>query len=215
MQQPDSQFVDNYVAAVRDEQSAGLQELWVNERLAQDFMRNAAATLRSGVLVMAITIFLLFEYVNPLGLGIWALVCALILVYRRHTLHQFSAMMEAQASSGQVANIPAFFRRHGWSWPASACVFALPVMGYYGKVPPANEYLCLMILVGIGSMGSALMAAHLKHQRSFSHALAITTLVAIGSGWFNQWPALPTRESIIFSLLVILFWVLILYLGKH
>ncbi len=214
MQLHDSQFIESYVAAVQDEHPAGLRELWVNERLAQDFMRNAAATLKSGVLVMVLTIFLLFEHVNPLGLGIWALACSLILVYRRHTLHHFRAMMEAQASSGQMADIPRFFRRHGWSWPASACVFALPVLGYHDKAPPVNEYLCLMILVGIGSMGASLMAAHLKCQRGFSHALAITALAAIVSGWFNQWPALPTRESIIFLLLVILFWVLILYLGK-
>jgi signal transduction histidine kinase len=213
--QPDSQFVDNYVAAVQDEQSVDSLELWVNERLAQDFMRNALATLRSGILVMALTIFLLYGHVNALGLGLWALACALIMVYRRHTLHAFKAMMDEQASSGMLADIPGFFHRHGWSWPASACIFALPILLYHEKAPPANEYLCLMILVGMGATGASLMAAHLKCQRDFSHALAITALAAILINWLTQWPALPSRESVIFFLLIVLFWVLILYLGKH
>jgi signal transduction histidine kinase len=215
MQQPDSQFVDNYVAAVQEEQSVDSLELWVNARLAQDFMRNAAATLRSGILVMVLTIFLLYGHVNALGLGLWALACTLLLAYRRHTLRAFKAMMDAQAASGLMADIPGFFRRHGWSWPASACIFALPILLYHEKAPPTNEYLCLMILVGMGATGASLMAAHLKCQRDFSHALAATAIAAIMINWVAQWPALPERESMIFLLLIVLFWALILYLGKH
>jgi signal transduction histidine kinase len=213
--QPDSQFVDNYVAAVQDEQSAETLEVWVNERLAQDFMRNAAATMRSGVLVIVLIIFLLYDHANTLGLVFWAVASILILGYRRYTLHAFAALMDARAISGRNADIPGYFRRHGWSWPVSACIFSLPIVFYHAKVPLAIEYLCVIILVGIGATGASLMAANLKCQRGFSHALAITAMAAIVINWFIQWPAWPKRESMVFLLSILLFWALMLYLGKH
>ncbi|MBS7807953.1 HAMP domain-containing sensor histidine kinase [Variovorax sp. PCZ-1] len=215
MQQPDLEFVDSYVASVQDEQPADSLDRWVNERLAQDFMRNAAATLRAGTLVMVLTIFLLYGHVNTVGLAVWALAYTLTMAYRRHTIRAFKAMMDLRLITGADADISGFFRKHGWSWPASACIFALPIVLFHEMASHANEYLYLMILVGMGATGAALMAANLKCQRDFSHALSFTSAAGFVVNWLKQWPAFPSRESMIFILLIVLFWVLILYLGKH
>lgn len=213
--QPDPQFIDDYVAAVRDEQSAELLDLWVNERLAHDFMRNAAATHYSSMLVMVLIVYLLYGHVNGLGLSLWALAYILIMAYRRHTLRVFKAVLDKQTHSGPIADMPAFFRQHGWSWPASSCIFALSVVLYHDTAPPASEYLCLMILVGMGATSASLMSANLKCQRGFSHGLCGTAIAGILINWAVQGSTLPSRESIVLLFLAVIFWVLILYLGKH
>ncbi len=213
--QPDSQFIDNYVAAVRDEQSVDSHDTWVDQRLAQDFMRNAHATLRSGSLVIVLTIGLLYGHVSMLGLAAWAVVCAGIMAYRYFTVRAFERLMRFAATDAQSPDVAGFFRRHGWSWPASAAAFAFPAFLHYEQAPAINQYLCFMILIGLGAVGASLMAARLVCQRQFSHALCGTTLAAIVLHALLQWPLQPPVTTWIFLLLLALFWVLIIYIGKH
>lgn len=213
--QPDSQFIDNYVAAVQDEQSVDVHDDWVDMRLAQDFMLNAQATLRSGCLVVLLTLALLFGHVNAWGLAIWAVVCLSLMVYRYHTLRAFATLTRIQAHDLLTSDVVVFFRRHSWSWPASAAAFAFPVFLYHERAPAVNEYLCLMILVGMGAVGASLMAARIQCQQQFAHALCGMTALAIVSHWVLQWPGRPTLASMVFMMLIALFWVLLLYLGKH
>jgi signal transduction histidine kinase len=213
--QPDSQFIDNYVAAVQDEQVGDVHDLWVDERLARDFMRNADASLRSGLLVMSLTVALLYGEVTSIGLALWVVVCIALMAYRHHTVRAFDRLVRDHLEQMTFMDVGSFFRKYGWSWPASAVVFAAPVFLYHEQAPPVNEYLCLMILVGMGATGASLMAANLNCQRYFSHALCITLLLAITTHWLSQWPQTPSRTSAVFVMLVLLFWALILYLGKH
>jgi signal transduction histidine kinase len=213
--QPDSQFVDNYIAAVQDEQHVDAHDAWVDLRLATDFMRNAHATLRSGCLVVLLTFALLYGHVNMIGLASWALVSSAIMAYRYHTLKAFERLTSLPESDAHLPDVAGFFKRYGWSWPASAVAFAFPVFLHHEHAPAVNEYLCLMILVGMGAVGASLMAARLQCQQQFSHALCGTTVVAIIGHWLLQSPRMPSYASMVFLMLVALFWVLILYLGKH
>jgi signal transduction histidine kinase len=213
--QSDSQFIDNYVAAVKEEQHLDEHDAWVEQRLARDFMQNARATLRSGSAVILLTCALLVGHIHPVALGLWAMACALLMGFRFYLLHQFERMLQDQQIKRQEADVEGFFRRYGWSWPLSALMFAFPMFLYYEKTPTETQYLCLMILVGMGTIGASLMSANLQCQRAFSHVLAGTIASAIVWHWLGRFPGLPSRESIIFMLLVLLFWVLIVYLGKY
>lgn len=212
--QSDAQFIEYYVAAVQEEQDVQAHDLWVQERLARDFMQSARVALRSGILVIALTSALLIGHVNMLVLGVWALASALLMGFRWYLILEFQRMVQIQAAQQQIADVAGFFRRYGWSWPCSATMLAFPVFLYYEKTPAETQYLCLMIVVAMGAIGASIMSAHLQCQRLFSHALAGTIALAIVWNWLDQIPVLPSRESIVFMLLVLLGWVLIVYLGK-
>ncbi len=208
-------FADADDAALSDGQHGSLMDEWVQERLAQDFMRNAAATLRFGIVVLVLMLSLLWRHVDTTSLSLWAVLGVFVLSYRYYTVRVFQTLMHKLVIDGNTADISGFFRRHGWSWPASAIMFALPVFLYHEKVPPEAEYLCLMMLVGMGTTSAALMSANLKCQRAFSHALCATMLLAIAVHWYSLWPKAPTGELLVFLMLILLFWSLILYLGEH
>jgi signal transduction histidine kinase len=210
----DSQFIDNYIAAVQEEQDSSAHDAWVQERLALDFMHSAKVAMRSGILVIALTFAVLIGYVNMLALGAWALISLLLMGFRWYLIREFQRMVQLQATQQQTADITGFFRRYGWSWPLSAMMLAFPVFLYYEKTPAETQYLCLMMMVAIGAIGASMMSAHLQCQRLFSHALAGTIGLAIVWNWLHPIPMLPSRESIIFMLLVLLGWVLVVYLGK-
>ncbi|MFM7332367.1 MAG: sensor histidine kinase [Brachymonas sp.] len=213
--QADLQFLDHYVAAVQDEPPAGAHDAWVDERLARDFMHNAEATLRSGCAVMVLTLALLMGHVHMPGLIAWALVGTTLLGYRWHLVRRFERMMLAQEAGEQTADVTGFFRQHGWSWPAIAVVFAFPIFLHHEKAPAEVQYLCLIILVGLGTVGTALMAANLPCQRAFSHALVATAVGAVVFHWISAWPQMPSRTSMVLVMLMGLFWILIIYLGRY
>ncbi len=213
--QADSQFLDNYLAAVQEEQQIDPDDAWVQGRLACDFMQNAQASMRSGAVVIVLTCALLWGHVNTLALSVWVAIGLLLMGFRWYQRREFDRMMLADEAQQHVADIAGFFRRYGWTWPVSAIMFAFPVFFYHEQTPPVTEYLCLMILVGIGAIGASLMSANLPCQHAFSHALAGTTALAIIWHWLGQLPQLPSKESLIFMLLIALFWVLIIYSGKY
>jgi signal transduction histidine kinase len=213
--QPDSQFVDNYVAALQEVQSGVRQDDWVNWRLAIDFMRNARAMMRTGFLVIAIIFALLFGHVDIYLLGSWAVLCVGVMMYRMYTLRSFEAQVLRSEREAFLPDVNGFFRRHGWSWPASGVMFAVPVFLYHGYAPPINEYLYLMMMVGMGTIAASLMSAQSKCQSQFSHALCATALLAVMLGKLVEWPVFLTLTDLVFVILLILFWVLIVYVGKH
>ncbi len=211
----DSQFIDNFVVAVQEEPQTHSHDDWVEQHLAEDFMRNAAATMLPGLAALVSTVILLLSHVNSFVLAAWSVIGVAILAYRYYTVQVFKSILAGSANQLGGAQIPSFFHRHGWSWPASAFVYALPAFLYLYQAPPTIKYLCLIILIGIGATAAPLMAANLTCQRRFSHTLAGTALAAGTFNGLSQWPNVFSKETTVFLLLIILFWLLILYLGKQ
>jgi signal transduction histidine kinase len=215
LMQTDSQFVDNYVAAVQDERPADEHDAWLNLRLATDFMRSASAAMRAGCLVIALHVVLLYGHVNSTGLLIWAVLSFAMMGYRYLSIREFDKLLLLDLRDQQGVDVNAFFKRRGWSWPASAVLFAASILLHFQQAPAPNQYLCLMMLVGLGVVGASLMAAHLDSQRKFTHGLCGTGLLAIIAISLMSLPAAPPITTLVFCLLVIVFWVTVLYLGKH
>jgi signal transduction histidine kinase len=213
--QPDSQFVDNYIAAVQDEQPTEALDAWVDSRLATDFMRNAHVTVRSGALVIILITALLYGDVNIFGLIVWTVMCSAIIAYRQYTLKEFERISAHAEMHGILPDVTGFFKRHGWSWPASAALFAFPLFLLQEQALPVNYFMSLMILVGMGAVAASLMAAWLVCQRQFSHMLCGTAMIAIVANWMQGSTQMPARATFVFLILVALFWALVVYLGKH
>jgi signal transduction histidine kinase len=211
---PDSHFVDDYMAAMEEERHMAGRDEWVQYQLAQNFIRGAWDTLRSAMVTIPLTFLLLYGHVSMPLLWLWLLMVCALLSYRVHIQFVFRRQDQQTLDQGQLLNVKAFFRRYGWAWPASGCLYALPVFLYFGVAPPDNQYLCLMILVGMGAISASLMAARVKIQHAFTHALIGTGMLAVLALWGMQWPRSPSQNSVIFMMLCVLAWVLLLRVGR-
>ncbi len=213
--QADSQFIENYVAAVQDEQSQDAHDAWVEMRLAQNLIFNTAVSMRAACFVIPLTLLLLYGHVNTMILIAWVFVSAAILVFRHYTIKAFDRVLNLEVMTTPVPDLSRFFKRYGWSWSASAVSFSFPVFLYYEKAPIAIQYLCFLVLVSIGALSASLLAARIQSQQQFAHMLCGTVALAVVVHWALSWPAPPSITSSIFLLMVAIFWVLLLYLGKH
>jgi signal transduction histidine kinase len=191
------------------------RDVWVEQNLAKDFIRNSASTLKAGILLWLATLALLHSHVDSLLLGAWAVLFGIMLAYRYFAIAQFQAIVEDASSASSIQAIRLFFYRHAWSWWASAGILGSCVFLFYGKAPPASQYLCLMLLAVMGIAGAAFMAPHPGCQRSFSNALTGVIFAGILAAAFLPWPALPSTETAILAALVFVFRQFILNLGSH
>lgn len=210
-----SRFAESNITEPHETASPLGRDDWVEQSLAQDFIRNSANSLKAGILLWLAMLALLHPHVDSLLLGAWAVLFGVMLAYRYFAVAQFQAIIEEASSDGSIPAIRSFFRRHGWSWWVSAGILGGCVFLFYGKVPPASQYLCMLLLAVMGIAGAAFMAPHLGCQRSFSNALTAVIFVGILAAALLAWPDLPDAETMILAALTVIFRQFILNLGSR
>ncbi len=213
--EPDSHFVDDYMAAMQEQRESSTRDSWVEYKLAQDFIANARSTWQAALVTTPLTFGLLYKHVSLPWLSLWLVLIILLMVYRHWIIGAFKKLDQADLEGKTPLDVKAFFKRHGWSWAASGALFSSPMFLYFEVAPAANAYLCMMTLIGMGAVGASLMAARLDAQRQFAHALVITALLAVAYHWLWHWPAVASLTSLIFVILILLFWHLVLRMGKN
>jgi signal transduction histidine kinase len=213
--EPDSHFVDDYMAAIQEQWESPARDPWVQYKLAQDFIANARSTWHAALVTIPLTFGLLYGHVSLFWLSCWLLLISSLMVYRYWIIATFEKRDQADLEGKAHFNVQDFFRRHGWSWPASGVLFASPMFLYFEVAPAPHAYLCMMMLIGMATTGAPLMAARLQAQRQFVHALVITVLLAVAYGWLMRWPTIPNLAAMIFVILMLLFWYLILRMGNN
>jgi signal transduction histidine kinase len=109
----------------------------------------------------------------------------------------------------------AFFKPHRWSWPLSALLWAALMFLYLDKVPLTTQFVCILILVGMGVFSVVLMSARIDCFVPYVHALSFTSLCAELSSWLRGgvWSAQLFDVGLV--ALIGIFWGLLLVSGKR
>jgi signal transduction histidine kinase len=213
--EPDSRFVYNYMAAIQEQWETPARDPWVEYKLAQDFIANARSTWQAALVTIPLTFGLLYGHVNLIWLSGWLLMIVSLMFYRRWIITAFEKRDQTHQQEKATFNVQDFFKRHGWSWPASGSLFASPMFLYFEVVPDPNAYLCMMMLISMGAAGAPMMAARIDIQRKFAHALLVTSLLAVVCSWLMRWPTIPSLTAMMFVILIVLFWYLVLRMGRN
>jgi signal transduction histidine kinase len=187
------------------------REDWVNVQLSRTFIANTRTALLAGVLSIPLTVYLLYSFVSTAWLFAWACAAAVMALYRqwivKNYLHKYSKV--------SAAKLRQFFNRHRWSWPASSALWAGLMFLYLGKVPLSSQFICMLILVGMGALSGTLMSAQLNCFRPYVSALSITAMCAVVASWYEggRWSVQSFDMALI--VLILIFWSLLLSSGNR
>jgi signal transduction histidine kinase len=184
---------------------------WVNAQLARTFMTNSRSSLLMAVFTLPVIVFMLYGVVSTVWLGLWALGIAGLSALRFRTLARFNNEV-AHTSSEQIQD---FFLRHRWSWPASAFLWAVLMFLYLNRVPLSSQFICMLVLVGMGSFSVTLMSARLDCFVPYTHALSLTCLVAVATSWLLSGSWVPQSYDLAIFILTAVFWRLVLTAGQR
>lgn len=187
------------------------EQEWVQGELIRNLMRTARSTRFVGLLLIVVLVAVLWADSSQLELTLWvalalsmaALRLWLVRLYGRDALHADAA---AQTR---------FYGRFGWIWPLSAVAWGLTPALYFERAPLQDQFICWLILAGLGMFGINSFSAHLRTMRAYLHVLALLP-VAILLWRLGMDPQLQVTSAHYWLIaLVLIYWQLLLEAGRR
>jgi signal transduction histidine kinase len=193
--------------AILDESRAD----WVDVQLSRTFMANARTGLLSATVGIMVTTLMLYGLVSTPYLMAWTAAASGMSFYREWIVKTYR-LRYAHASA---LALNAFFKPHRWSWPLSAALWAALMFLYLDKVPLTNQFICMLILAGMGVFSVMLMSARLDCFVPYVHVLSFTCLCAVLASWLKDgmWSAQPFDIGMV--VLIGIFWSILIVSGKR
>ncbi len=178
------------------------RELWVDCQLTQIFLKNATSTTLGFVVALPVTYAMLYGNVSHFLLGLWALMALALIVYR----YRSAVVVGRIAWDKDPHQFLLQFDRHAVFWPATSALWAGLLFLYLEKVPLENQFICSVILIGMGSFSVLLMAARLDIFKRYIDALTGVSAVAIIFHAVFDVQATTRLHDVAFLVLVVVFW---------
>jgi signal transduction histidine kinase len=145
---------------------------WVEAELVRSLMRTARNTQLIGYLIIPIFVGVLWNN-SPLGaLLLWSLAALSVASARFWIIRKYVR----EVLAGGTAKHLAFFERYRVLWPVSALVWGLSTLLYFDRSSLADQFICWLILAGLGMFSINSLSSHLRTLRLYLDTLALTAL---------------------------------------
>ena len=184
---------------------------WVDVQLTRTFMANARTAVVASLIALAMILSVLYGSVPTAPLMVWTFLVVALMVYRQWILKVYLG----KYAHAKADALNRFFRQHQWSWPVSAVVWAGLMFLYLDKVPLTNQFICLLVLVGMGAFSVTLMSARMSCFRPYVHWLSLTCVVAVVASWYKNGAWLVESSEFAMAILITTFWGLVLRSGQR
>ncbi len=180
-------------------------------RLIHTFMRYARPALHSALVLLVVMVAILYRHVDPLALGLWATATAVV------TLSRYGVISIYQRNLVGVSGPPlrAFMARYGWTWPASAMAWGASMFIYFLKAPIYDQFLCMVVLVGMAGFAVGTFSSWLPCFRSYVNGLGISVVIALLYELVKEGGLPSTFNTYGMLALVVIYWAVIRVSGQR
>jgi signal transduction histidine kinase len=160
----------------------------VEHQLMLSFISNAKAGINSAIFSTPVVVVVLAGHVHSWALALWASLIMAIAVYRHRLIVFFTKNFSARPSP----QAEQYLSRRAWTWAAMSALWSGVTFLYLDQVPLANQFLCLLILVGTGVLAVGLMPARMDCFHAYIYGMLVTVTLAI------VWRLTQTQGSYVF-----------------
>jgi signal transduction histidine kinase len=184
---------------------------WVDVQLSRTFMANARTALFSAFVGILVTTLMLYGSVSTPHLMAWTAAVLGLAFYREWIVKTY----RSRYTHASARELNAFLDLHRFSWPLSSVLWAALMFLYLDKVPLVNQFICILILAGMGVFSVMLMSARLDCFVPYIYALSLTSLSAVLVSWLKDgvWSVAPFDVAMI--ALIGIFGVVLVISGKR
>ena len=148
---------------------------WVDMKLVRVFMRDTTRSIYFAFFVSLVVGAVLFGGVAFSQISLWIGLLASLSVVRLWVTRTYHSTM--RGVSGQPLVV--FMCRYEWLWPLSAAVWGGSVWLFFLKASVFDQFMCLLMLVGVCSLSVNSFGARLRCVLSFIDALHVSVLSAL------------------------------------
>ncbi len=202
--------VDDPTPASRAHLHEGRTE-WADVQLTRVFFANSRTSIYAVVVALPVTVSMLWEYVSTVWLLLWGTGVVVLTGYRYWMVQTYTRSL----SNASATAINGFFDKHHWSWSASAMLWAALMFLYFDKVPVVNQFVCMLILVGMGSFAVALMSSRLRCYLQYVVSMTAISFVAVLASIFSTSTRYLQPDFIAMPVLIVAFGWLLVNTGKR
>lgn len=189
----------------------GARDDWVEMQMMQTFMRYAQPALHTALLMVAIMWAILHEQANSTGLWVWTVAVTAIVMVR----YRFISLYRRTLSGVSGARLQAFMARCHGLWTLSAMVWGASMFLFFLKVAVYDQFLCLLILIGINSFAVGTLSSYLRGFYGFVDGLGVMILLSLGYQMMIE-DGLPVSfNAAAMLMLVLLYWGAIRMSGRR
>ena len=163
------------------------------------------------MIVVPIVIGVLYEHVSKPALLVWFCLIALLTAYRWLFLNYYQNNLTTAETQIQLK----FNARYSWTWPLTGLLWGSLVWLFFTKAPVFNQFVCWVVLAGIGGFATTGYAAHMKTMHRFVNTMLVVMLS--GMLWHYLRDAKSAVDSFIYSIfpLQLVFWILLMLVGTR
>lgn len=184
---------------------------WVEAKLTRNFMRNARPALNSAALVIPVIVVVLYNNVNHWALLSWTLAAVLVMVMR----YRVARIYQRDYAGSGIVQQRAFIARYGWTWTLGAVVWGSSLFLYFRKAPVFDQFICLIVLVGMAGFAVGAFAACLRCFIGYINGLAYTILAAMAWSVAVERPFPGTVTTYALVMLVLIYWSAVRMAGQR
>ncbi len=179
---------------------------WVDMQLIRVFMRDAVLGLYATLAATLVVAVLLFSTVPVLQIFSWAFAQVSVALARVWVIRTYRASL--REAKGEL--LAAFMRRYEWLWSLSAFVWGCLIWLFFLRTSTFDQFVCMLILVGVASMSVTSFGARLRSALLFLDVLHISVLTGLVFRLATATERLPPPYEIGWlSVLVLIYWALV------
>jgi signal transduction histidine kinase len=184
---------------------------WVEGELIRSLMPPPRSAQYLALLLVLLMIGVLYDDVPPAIMVLWTGCMLAVSFYQLWVIRYYGRHM---AQAGTAAQLQ-FMARYGFSWPLSAFVWGMSGMLHYDRASLTDQFVCWLILAGLGMMSINSLSPHLKTMRGYLNTLALTMLgvMAWRMGMDLEFDGPPFHYWLV--ILLVLYWQILLQAGER
>ena len=184
---------------------------WVNAELIRSLMANARTSQYASLLLIPVIVGVLWGDVLLWELLLWSGAALAISGYRLWFMWRHARDVARGSTAEQIL----FMRKYGFTWPLGAAIWGLTGALHFDRAPMADQFICWLILAGLGMFSINTFSAHIRTMEAYLNALAISLvsvmLLRMGFVYGFHNPAYHWWLLV----LVVIFWQLLMQAGRR
>jgi signal transduction histidine kinase len=150
-------------------------KLWLDSESIRLLMMGARYTEFLTFIAISLFFAILYGHVDTLGLGIWALLALVLLLFRLRYIKSYQQNKTKLSREDQVTT----YERNHIMWLLSAKVWGGSGFLFFDQAPQTNQFLCVLVLSCVGMFSVHTLSPHARAYRDFALGLSGMLLLSV------------------------------------
>ncbi len=148
---------------------------WVEGELIRHLMSTARSTQVMALLVVPVIPAVLYSSAMTWNLVLWTVLAIAVSGYRLWFIEQYRRRLTHSGTDQQRL----FIRKYRVWWPIAGLVWGLSAFLHFDRVPPEQQFVCWLIIMGLASFAVMSFSPHRPTQRGYINGLMLAVLTVV------------------------------------